>query len=70
MGGNMQSEILFSKQRRQVRCENNAGAQNEKSVALTWRITIIVLNNTPNASRKICAPLGVTFFSGGAYAFH
>jgi len=25
------------------------------------------LNNTPNASRKICAPLGVTFFVG---AFH
>jgi hypothetical protein len=30
-------------------------------IAIIARITIIAPNNTPDASRKICAPLGVTF---------
>lgn len=27
-------------------------------------MAIIVVNSTPHASRKICAPRGVTFFKG------
>ncbi len=33
-------------------------------IAISASNTIIVCNNTPHASREICAPWGVTFFRG------
>ena len=33
-------------------------------IAINALNTIIVCNNTPHASRQICAPWGVTFFRG------
>lgn len=38
----------------------------KKMVALFRGHTIIQINNTPHASRKICAPWGVTCFLGGS----
>ena len=32
------------------------------------KVQLTILNNTPNASRKICAPVGVTFFIGASHA--
>lgn len=36
-------------------------SMNKVNVALAARLTIIERNNTPDASRKLCAPLGVTY---------
>jgi hypothetical protein len=39
-------------------------------IAISASNTIIVCNNTPHASRQICAPWGVTFFRGAKSALH
>ena len=36
----------------------------QKQLAFLANMAMIIINNTPHASRKICAPWGVTFFSG------
>jgi hypothetical protein len=42
------------------------GQMNSLSFSVIHRFS----NNTPHASRKLCAPWGVTFFRGVTYAFY